>query len=278
MSLAVTVPVDSTDAPVDSLTTSAPVDSVDTPVTEISHERVTKFTLGGGGGRYYRELLFPFMTECGTANEMVPFEHEYNDVGAELDFQIDDLSHVGIRAGYIWGNATLAGPIDTVIADAEGLEDLEVIYFNPYFSFEWDWVGLGAGAVLSSYPLQTGGFEDYPIDDNAHIYPSLHLRFGTLSRFYVSGHAWESVPIYSGGGTLMGGAGLRPVRWLELYGAYCGPGPYQEEAWLGRVTIDINQSWTLTSTLRFPVNYQPGSEDEHGVSAGLSYRHYRNQH
>jgi hypothetical protein len=256
----VTVPVDSTDAPVDSL---------GTPVAVTAAERITKFTLGGGGGRFYRELRF---SECSSPNSWVPFEQEYADVGVEVDAQISDKGHVGIRGGYIFGDTELAGVVDPSIP-----EQLEIFYVNPYFSHSREEFGFGLGGLISSAPLQTGDGEDFPPDDREHLYPTGYIRFGSLSRFYFSGHLFEGVPLYSGGGVFIGGGGFRPVKWLELYAAYCSAGPYQHESALGRVTVDLNRNWTVMSTFRFPVEYKDQPDDEYGVSIGVSYRHYRNQ-
>jgi hypothetical protein len=134
------------------------------------------------------------------------------------------------------------------------------------------------GGLITSAPLQTGDVEEIPIDYSGQLYPTGYIRFGSLSRFYFSGHLLESVPVYSGGGLFVGGVGARLVKWLELYAAYCSSGPYQHESGLGRVTVDLNRNWTLMSTFRFPVEYKDKPDDEYGVSIGVSYRHYREQH
>jgi hypothetical protein len=72
------------------------------------------------------------------------------------------------------------------------------------------------------------------------------------------------------------GVGGRPVSALELYGGYCSEGPYEDESFLGRVTLDINRSWTLMTTLRFPTDFSnefgPYEDSEYGASFGFSYR------
>ncbi len=276
MSVAVVIPVDSTDAPMDSIVTSvaAPYDALESPSATPVDERISKFTLGGGAGRYYREV-YPFGTECSTTR--IPFEQEYVDVGVEWDHQNSDTRHTGIRAGYIGGDATLAtgaildGTVDTTTVVGE----TSTWYISPYVSVERKHFGVGLGALLSTNPLQWEGQEDYPVDDDVSLYPTGHVRLGSLSEFYVSGHFLEGVPVYSGGGTLIVGAGLRMSPWFEIYGAYCSEGPYQNESWLGRVTIDLNRSWVLMTMLRFPTTYLLEPYDEYGMSVGLSYRWYR---
>lgn len=281
MGLAVQVPVDSTEVAdstvvtydMDVLTSALP-DSVDT-----SYERATKFTMGGGGGRYYREVLFPFPANCG--DYPVPFKEDYIDVGAEFDQQVNRIAHVGIRGGYIGTDASAVVTIDTVIVGADPSAEESTFYINPYFSFEWHYFGFGAGALISTHPLQDGSSEDVPIDTDGAIYPSAHLRVGSMSSFYVSAHLWEGVPVYSGGGLIMVGVGARPVKALELYGGY-GEGPYQDDGWLGRVTVDLGRSWTILTTVRFPADYtyndpsfgESSLDSEYGVGVGFSYRLY----
>jgi hypothetical protein len=87
---------------------------------------------------------------------------------------------------------------------------------------------------------------------------------------------FEGVPVYSGGGLFVGGVGFRFFDPLELYAAYCAEGPYQDDGFLGRVTLNITQSWTLMTTLRFPTKFANESgnfeDSEYGVSIGASYR------
>lgn len=284
MGLAVQVPVDSTGV-ADS--TGARVDNIyplmDTILPDsidTSYERVTKFTMGGGTGRYYREVLFPYMTDCGTGTYPVPFKEEYIDVGAEFDHQANRIAHAGIRGGYIGTDAAPVSTVDTVIVGAEPPEQQSTFYINPYFSLEWRRIGLGVGTVISTHPLHDGSSEDVPLDTDPALYPSAHIRIGSLSRFYISGHLWEGVPVYSGGGTVMGGVGLRPLKPIELYAGYC-EGPYNEGGWLGRVTVDLGRSWTILTTVRFSTGYTPPDayyteplDSEYGVGVSLSYRLY----
>ncbi len=159
-----------------------------------------------------------------------------------------------------------------------GLEPIEndTYYVNPYFSREGKTLGWGAGVLISSRELYTGDDTNDPLEDEAGYYPTGHIRFGSLSKFYISAHAWEGVPLYSGGGMILLGAGGRPVSALELYGGYCSEGPYENESFVARVTLDINRSWTLMTTVRFPTDFSNefGAFDdkEYGASVGLSYR------
>jgi hypothetical protein len=288
MSLAVQVPVDSTEV-ADSTVVTYDMNVLASPSPDSadgSYERVTKLTIGGGGGRYYREVLFPIMTECGPGNYSVPFKEDYIDVGAEADFKLNRVAHVGIRGGYIGTDISQSVSVDTTLLDVDPSEykssEVEnTFYINPYVSFEWHYFGVGAGGLVSTHPLHDGSYEEVPIDTDTAFYPSAHLRVGSLSRFYVSGHIWEGIPVYSGGGLFLIGAGLRPVKALELYGGY-GEGPYQEDGWLGRVSVDLSRSWTILTTVRFPTDYittdptflEGEAGPEYGVGVALSYRIY----
>ena len=130
--------------------------------------------------------------------------------------------------------------------------------------------------MLSSRSLYTGDENENPLDEDEAGYPTAHIRFGRLSKLYLSAHLWEGVPIYSGGGMVLVGLGGRPIPALDLYGAYSSEGPYEGESFLARVSLDINRSWTLMSTVRFPTefsNYSGTFDDkENAVSLGLSYR------
>jgi hypothetical protein len=283
MSLAVQVPVDSTEV-ADSTVVTHDMNVLTSPLPDSgdgSYERVTKITMGGGGGRYFREVVIPFGTECypeGTA--LLPFKEDYIDVGAEIDYQANRVAHVGTRGGYVGTDASAV--FDTMIVGADLSDEESTFYLNPYFSFEWKWIGIGAGGLVSTHPLRTGEPEDVPLDTDPAIYPSGHLRFGSLSSFYISGHLWEGVPVYSGGAMLMGGVGVRPVAPLELYAGYCAESPYQEATWLGRLTVDLGRSWTILTTVRFPTDFtsydpfsgETFSDSEYGVGVSLSYRLY----
>ncbi len=292
MALAVRVPVhsvafsDSVQGPPDSTavpqsTPASPsldslnVANTSTPSTTAEPPLSTTFTLAGGGGRDYREVLIPLGAEC-SGVPPATFKEEYVDAGAAFDRQMNRLLHLGIRGGVVHEETEFVGAIDTVIVGLETSGDRDIYYANPYFGFEWNHVGVGAGVLISSRELNVNDDEDTPFEEDGDIYPTAHLRFGRLSKLYVSGHLFEGVPVYSGGGLFVGGVGFRPIGSLELYGAYCASGPYEDDGLLGRVTLDINQSWTLMSTVRFPTKFSNESgnfdDKEYGVSIGASYR------
>jgi len=261
-----------------SLTVQIPQDSLETAPdsTGVNYfhqqEHITKFTLGGGGGRFYREIALPTGTEC---TPYVPVEQDYVDAGAEVDYQKGRVLHLGARGGYIHGEAIdLPDTVQTYIDQYGDLDQLEVYYINPFVSFEWKYVGLGAGAVVASDPVVLDD-EALPVDTGTEIFPTAHLRFGDLSKAYVSAHLLESVPLYSGGGLFVAGLGVDLIPHVGLYGGWSSGGPYIENAALGRVRVDLNRQWSLMSTLRIPVEYEgpyPNADDEFGVSIGVIYR------
>jgi hypothetical protein len=291
MGVAIRVPVDtnydfaSTSAPFDTFsasdTTLSPIhrDSTDAAVSSETvvmnrsgEKRTTKFTLAGGGGRYYRE--YRIGGEC-SSSDPATFHEEFVDVGAEIDRQISDRGHVGIRGGYVHETAGLVAD-PGFVGELGSSREISTYYGNPYFAHEWEDFGVGFGVLVSSRPLYTGDEKDSPFEDDVAAYPTAHLRFARGSKFYLSAHLWEGVPVYSGGGMFMVGFGGRPLSSLELYGAYCAEGPYEEESFLGRVTFDINRTWTMMTTFHFPTNFSnqfgPYEDKESAVSVGVSYR------
>lgn len=237
---------------------------------QTTSEFTTSFRAGGGGGRYYHTLGF---SDCGTS---VPVKQDFVDFGAEIDRQANKTSHFGLRGGFIHDTTDTLTDISALEGQLGSNVDRtrDVYYGNLYGAREWKSVGFGLGVLMTSKPLSIHNPQD-PTDDEFHIYPTGHLRFGDPSRFYVSGHLFEGVPLYSGGGVFYVGAGGRPVPSLELYGGYFASGPYREEGWVGRINYDLNRHWTLGTVVRFPSSYQNYDEKEYGVSASLMYRTFR---
>jgi len=233
-------------------------------------ELATSYRIGGGGGRYYHSLG---LSDCGTT---VPVKQDFADFGGEIDREFESAKHLGVRGGYIHDTTDTSsdisefeGSIGSEIERTRG-----VYYGNLYGAKEWQKVGLGLGVLVTSKPLSIDHTLD-PTDDEVHIYPTAHLRFGDPSRVYISGQLFEGVPLYSGGGVFNAGAGARPVHALELYGGFYASGPYREDGWVGRINYDLNRRWTLGTVVRFPSDYQNYDAKEYGVSASLTYRSFR---
>lgn len=241
-----------------------------TPEPGTNHELTTSYRIGGGGGRYYHMLG---LSDCGTA---VPVKQDFVDFGGEIDRQFGKTKHLGVRAGYIHDTTDTLSDISEFEGSIGSNVDRtrDVYYGNLNGAGEWRMVGFGLGVLVASEPLSINDPQD-PTDDDFHIYPTAHLRFGDLSRVYISAHLFEGVPLYSGGGLFYAGAGVRPIRALELYGGYYASGPYHDEGWMGRVNLDLNRSWTLGTAVRFPSDYQNYDQKEYGISASLTYRTFR---
>jgi hypothetical protein len=258
MGMAVRVPVP------DSLVTSD--EAVEVPET-----RTTTFSFAGGGGTRFREVWVTLgYDECtgGPIQTPLEVEEEFAEIGGAIDHQASDHVHIGARAGYVWGNNSYVGSYDTTITDLSG--DRDFFHLDPYVSGEWHYFGVGVGGIFAGKALPSGGSEDYPLDDGGGVSLSGHLRVGSLSGVYGSVHLWEGVPLYTGG-QVSAGVGVRPLRPLELYGGYSWEGPYQTEAWMGKITADVSPAWSIYATGRFLENWN-GYGDERGVSVGLSYR------
>ena len=250
---------------------SMTVELPDSSMTEPTPgDYTTSYRIGGGGGRYFHTLGF---SDCGTS---VPVRQEFVDVGAEFDRQTGKTSHFGLRAGYIHDTTDTLTDVSQFENTYGAHVDLthDVYYGNVYGAREFEYVGVGLGVLVTSDPLNIHNPQD-PTDNDVHLYPTAHLRVGDPSKLYISGHLFEGVPLYSGGGAFFAGAGARPVRALELYAGVYASGPYKEEGWVGRISLDLNRNWTLGAMARFPSEYLDYDQKEYGVSASLMYRTYR---
>jgi hypothetical protein len=156
-----------------------------------------------------------------------------------------------------------------------------MVYFNPFLSLEWRWVGMGIGLVASTKPLRAGETEELPLDDDVDGAPSGHFRLGDPSVIFASFQYWESVPIYSGGGRTVVGVGSGAAGPVDLWFGRSFEGPYASEGWMGRLGIDISSRWSLDFTYRDQTSepaYSTQGEptiDEWGMAAGLRYHHRR---
>lgn len=234
------------------------------------HELATGYRVGGGGGRYYHTLG---LSDCGTE---VPVKQDFVDVGFEIDRQAEETKHFGLRGGFIHDTTdTLTDISQFESAIGENVDRTRDVYYgNLYGAREWRTVGFGLGVLVSSDPLSINEPKD-PTDDEFHIYPTAHLRFGELSKLYMSGHLFEGVPLYSGGGIFYAGVGGRPVRALDLYAGYYASGPYHDEGMIARINVDLNRRWTLGTVVRIPTDYGTYDEMEYGISASLMYHAFR---
>lgn len=212
------------------------------------------------------------------------FKDEYRDYGGELDIQVSDRTHVGLRGGWVDETVSYLGSsldeavVDTLFAGYRFDETSTYVYVNPYFSLEHPEWGIGAGFVVSDGRLLTNDRKEYDELDDPTVFPTGHVRLGSLRTLYFNASLWEGVPIYSGGGMFTLGIGLRPVKPLELWGGMSNGGPYSEGYFLTRANLDLGRHLTLGAAWRPPSDaseeYQPAFSEE-GLSFSLMYKFLR---
>lgn len=295
MGMGIEVPVDSLPAPLaEALTdsvpppmTGVPADSLAAPMADVpansSHaakSKVTLFRVAAGGGDHAQTVRVGSAEGC----ESIYLKEQFIDAGVEVDHQVNRLFHLGARAGYISEEAELARPLpidpDTnlPIEVPPGVEtDVETYYLNPFLSLEWTWLGVGAGVVGSTEPLENDGEDndDQLDDEDSKLFPSFHVRLGKTSAIYASWHVSEGVPIYSGGGLNRLGLGMDFIPHLHLWGGQSYYGPYVNESWVGQMVADVSRSWSVDATYRFKDEPNDSGVDEWGLAFGLRYRLYR---
>jgi hypothetical protein len=253
--------------------------------------RTTNVTLGGGAGAYGRVVhvtgLVPLDCYGGTVSEPVEgdvkFRQAFEDYGGQVDHQTTVDMHVGVRGGYIRETGSYIGStlapavVDSLFGAVPPDSTFSYYYFNPYFSLERNDWGFGLGVVVSDNRLWTGT-EEYGEHDDYSVYPTGHIRLGDLQKAYFSLSLWEGVPIYSGGGRLVGGIGVRPAPWLELWGGMAGGGPYTNEGIIGRANVDVGRHLTLGASIRVKGDADEGFApdfSEYGTSFSLTYKFVR---
>ena len=209
------------------------------------------------------------------------FKSEYKDYGGQIDHQVNDTFHLGARGGYITESASYLGStIDAVIIDSlfttvRPDTTWTQFYFNPFISIEKEMLGVGIGVVFSNDHLWTGT-EEYGDHNDPSVVPTGHFRLGNLNKAYVNASLWEGVPIYSGGSQWTIGVGVRPVKWLHLWGGGGGGGPYTDDSFMARADVDLGRHLTLGTNIRFrkdagsEMGFDPPSE--FGASASITYK------
>lgn len=256
--------------------------------------KTTSLRFGAGGGTYGRTVHAQRVISLGydsctglplseTFDADFHFKDEYRDYGGELDIQVSETAHIGLRGGWVDENASYLGStldpavVDTLFQGQRFDDSFSYRYVNPYVSFEHDDWGLGFGIVFSDNRLWTDT-QEYGDHDDETILPTGHVRLGSLRRVYFNASLWEGVPIYSGGGMFTMGIGLRPVAPLEIWGGMSNGGPYSNVHFLARANADLGRHLTLGAALRLKSDadeaYQPGFS-EHGLSFSLTYKFLR---
>ena len=224
---------------------------VETP-TDSSY---TKFRVLGGGGSYAS-----IIRDC-EGNPVTKRQYSYRDFGAEISHKLKQPLTIGAKGGYVRDGQPIRTPTDTVSVDKR------FFYINPCLSLEQEWFGLGGGILISEEHLTE--IDDQVTEERGKaLYPSLHLRFGTLEEVYFSTSLYENLPLYSGGGYFDLGVGLNPLpsklhTWLGLSG-----GPFDNVGLASKMDVRLNQNWELNARGRY------GDAEgiaEWGIAAGLTY-------
>ena len=246
----------------------------DSPTTisplPLGPERITRLTFAGGQGTYGRvihasrtiSLGFYGGDGCSPGGELTRqidsdfrFEHEYKDYGGELDTQVSDKTHIGVRGGWIDETAHYRGSTldaDTVSAYFGNVafdSTITTSYINPYLSMEKETIGLGFGVVFANDQLWRDRVRSYGEHDEPSVFPTGHIRVGELDKLYIKASLWEGVPIYSGGGMFDLGVGLHPGP-VEVYAGLETGGPYTDSGLLLRGSLDMGKHVTAGGSVR----------------------------
>lgn len=261
----------------------------------------TTVTLGGGMGRHGTGLDVYLGTIPGSGygcddgyapsqevRRSVDLEERFTDVGGGIDHRVGKSPvHIGVRGGYVWEEAALAGgtPInpftDEPVDVSEAMNSYTKTsywYANPYLAIEATNVGIGFGIVRSERPLRTDDDQRIPEDlgAGAGTQPSFHLRLGSRDKVYISYRLWEGIPIYSGGGMHNAGLGFMLGRHIDVWTSYAFGGPYQTDGMYVSTTVGAASPVALSLSLRVPATYQTGDGSgwihEVGGSVGVVFR------
>jgi hypothetical protein len=262
-------------------------------------EKITRLTFAGGQGTYGRvihasrtiSLGFYGGDGCSPGGEITRqidsdfrFEHEYKDYGGELDTQVSDKSHIGVRGGWINETAHYRGSTldaDTVSAYLGYVDfpdsTITTSYINPYLSMEKETIGLGFGVVFANDQLWRDKVRSYGEHDEPSVFPTGHIRVGELDKLYIKASLWEGVPIYSGGGMFNLGVGVHPGP-VELYAGLETGGPYTTEGLLLRGSLDLGKHVVAGANVRLSndsdTEFMPAIS-ESGGSVFLTYKFIR---
>jgi hypothetical protein len=269
-----------------------PIDSVEGD----NGERVTSLRFGAGSGTYGRDIharreIFLGYDNCTglptgrTYDTNFRFKSEYRDYGGEVDAQVTEHGHMGIRGGWVDETVTYLGStldeavVDSVFGTTRFKDSSSYYYVNPFWALEKPDIGFGVGVIASDSRLWTKGEKEFGEHDDPTIYPTAHLRLGRLDKVYFKASMFESVPVYSGGGVTVVGIGVRPIPPIELWGGMGFDGPYSEDNFILRASADLGRHATLGVNVRVPSaadeTFQP-TFDESGVGFELGWKFYRN--
>jgi hypothetical protein len=221
-------------------------------VEESEHDSSSvDFVVAGGHGSYAARVV---QGGCGgtVVNRVqLPFD----DVGGSI----------GYRPAYPFEFRLNGGTLSQSIVaenDADERDEVENAYINPAFAIESVPFGLGVGVLCARRDLRMGD------DLLSTVSPTAHFRFGT-PRLYGSVSMLEGIPLFSGGGFIDLGIGIRPNRRFSCWTGISLPGPYDKTGLLLETDLAVYGGLRARMTGRLG-----GSEGvkERAFSLGLDYR------
>jgi hypothetical protein len=216
----------------------------------------TNFKIAVGQGSY------AYVTRGCEGEVLTKDKIPFTDFGFSADHKFKSPIKIGLRSGYISDEI----PVSSVYYDdykSYLFEDRTNFYFNPDFSLEWKWFGIGAGPFFAQKTLYGSEGETW-----GKTLPSGHIRLGTKSA-YISINMLENVPLYSGGGYLDLGYGVRASRNFSFWLGMGTSGPYDYIGFVAKTNL------RLKGNLHFDLAGRLGSSEgisENAISMGLNYR------
>ncbi|HVP36329.1 MAG TPA: hypothetical protein VMT04_04985, partial [Terriglobales bacterium] len=189
----------------------------------------TDLTIGAGGGSYSNSFYTRTYTpESGTGCEgngsggyWTPHENRekisYKDAGIGLETTTSKNTKLGIRVGYVTDTRI------KIYNETYTSQKKTSYIIDPYVSFEYEGIGLGAGLFFATEGLYYPSFkkdsykEDYFTgnDRSKTVLPSFHLRLGVPKYLYASLSHLENIPVVSGGGYVNYGIGTEAIPYVS---------------------------------------------------------------
>jgi len=173
---------------------------------------------------------------------------------------------VSIYGDYRFSSIIRMGARGSFAHDSKEGTSGSLMSIGPYISADWRLFGL----FTSIYIIR--GSNSATAGDGMLPSATLNLRIGSKNSFYFSLHLFDTWPVYSGGGWLRLGLGLKPLRSTSLW---LGMGTFPQAGPPGLV-VSLEQQLTRDYDLYVGGRY--GSSDagtDYAVSLGVTYHLYR---
>jgi len=197
--------------------------------------------------------------------------YTYFDYGAGITHKIDVLN-LGLRSGGLTINDTHTEYTNHSYSyyqyDNE-MPGYSTFYFNPFIGLDTKYFEFNAGVVwFSNKPdYNSGGLDEYLINDNSNIQISSDIRIGNKQAFHFTSQYLSSVPLLSGSMFDMGfGFGSKESRNLTWVGLSAGP--FQNAGLALKQNIQITDQFDILLKGRIG---QIESNLEGSISAGARY-------